>query len=141
MMVRFEELPDVEAAVGTWFIAQGLRSYSSIPNNPTWPLLVVMRLGGQPAVPQALDAARIQVEVWGDSSTKKADVFDYARRAARWLNELEDQSVELSNGEVVQVTASRPELGPQWLPDPPTGRPRYIFANRVYARKTSPVTS
>lgn len=141
MTVRFEEFPDVEAAVGTWFIANDLRSYSSIPKSPTFPLLVVSRLGGTPAVRQALDAPRIQVDVWGETTTKKAEVFDYARTAARWLAELEDQSIEIAGGEIVQVTAVRPELGLQWLPDPATGRPRYIFASRVYARRTAPVTS
>jgi hypothetical protein len=98
-----------------------------------------MRLGGTPAEKHAIDAPRIQIEAWGASKsegteTSKSDVLDYARDAWRTILELEGETVELSNGEAVFIAGVMPEMGLQWLPDPPTGRPRYIGSFRIYAK-------
>jgi hypothetical protein len=136
-MTRVLELPNVEAAVNIGLQEAGLRAYSSIPSKGmTWPLVVTMRLGGNPAEKHAIDAPRIQLEVWGDTSTSKSDVFNYAREAWRELLELEGETVELSDGEAVFIASVDPEIGLQWLPDAPTGRPRYIASVRVTARQS-----
>ena len=129
-----ETLPDVEAAVGVILRAGGLRSYSSIPGKGQYPLTVVVRAGGTPAERHALDAPRIQVEAWGDEANTKSEVFDLSREAWRLILEAEGETVEAA-GERVQITGIVPEIGPQWLPDPPTKRPRYLFSLRVYARR------
>lgn len=140
-----DELPNLEAAVNVWLDADGLRAYSSIPGrSPEFPLLVSMRLGGRPGDKLALSGGRIQLEAWGGSketdgeaSTKTA-VWDLVRQAWRRLLEAEGEIVEIPNGERVHITAVEPEIEPQWLPDPPTGRPRYIASFRVYGRALAP---
>jgi hypothetical protein len=136
-MPRVLDLPNVEAAVNVGLQATGLRAYSSVPaRSPSFPLVVTYRLGGTPAEKHALDAPRIQLEVWGETSTSKSDLLNYARDAWRELLELEGATVELSDGEAVFISSVNPEIGLQWLPDPPTGRPRYIASVRVYARQS-----
>lgn len=136
--MRYAELPNVEAAVNAVLAAAGLRAYSSSPKrSPVFPHVVTMRLGGTPAERHALDAPRIQVEVWGDRDTSKSAVLDYATAAWLALQEAEGTTVELAGDEdPVFIAAVNPEIGLQWLPDPPTGRPRYIFSLRVYARRS-----
>lgn len=143
MAERFRELPNIEAVAGTALTAAGMRAYSSIPGkDPVYPLIVSMRLGGVPAEKHALDGARLQVETWGDLSTSKGEVFDYCRRALRELLELEGEVIELEHaGERVQVTDVTIETGPQWLPDPRTARPRYLFTLRVSSSSLAPVSS
>lgn len=137
-MARVETLPNIEAAVNIGLQAAGLRAYSSSPKAATYPHVVSMRLGGTPAEKHALDAARIQLEVWGDNETSKSAVLNYARDAWREVLELEEEIIELSDGERVHITEVAPEIGLQWLPDPPTARPRYIASLRVYARRLDP---
>lgn len=132
-MPLVERLPDVEAAVGVVLRAAGLRSYSSIPGSPTYPLTVVIRAGGNPGEKHSLDGARIQIESWGDEGTDKGTVYDTARDAWQAMLEAEGEIVEAA-GERVHLTGVEPEIGPQWIPDPPTKRPRYLFSMRVYAR-------
>jgi hypothetical protein len=130
------DLPNVEAAVNIGLQAAGLRAYSSLPKTPTFPSIVTYRAGGRPAEKHALDAPRIQFEAWGDTSTSKTALWNYAREAWREALELEGETVELSDGEAVFISAVEPEIGLQWLPDPPTGRPRYIASFRVTARQS-----
>lgn len=140
-MPRYADLPNVEAAFNIALQEVGLRAYSSIPaKGATWPLIVSMRLGGNPAEKHALDAPRIQMEVWGEKDTDKSTVLNYAREAWREALELEGETVELSDGEAVFVSAVEPEIGLQWLPDAPTGRPRYIASFRVYAKQSDRVS-
>lgn len=134
MSERFDPLPNVEAAIGTALNEAGFRAYSSIPGEPTYPLLVSNRLGGVAAEVHSLDAPRIQVEAWGDRTTSKSEVWRLARDAYGALLELAEAMIELAD-ERVFVTEVRPEIAPQWLPDPRTARPRYIFSVRVYARR------
>jgi hypothetical protein len=136
-MPRVLDLPNVEAAVNVGLQATGLRVYSSIPaKSPSFPLVVTFRAGGRPAEKHSIDAPRIQVEVWGETSTSKSELLNYARDAWRELLELEGETVELSDDEAVFISSVDPEIGFQWLPDPPTGRPRYIASVRVYARQS-----
>lgn len=141
-MPLVEELPNVEAAVNTVLHDAELRAYSSIPNRATFPLIVSMRLGGTPAEKHALDAPRIQIEVWGGGKgdpggeTDKSAVLNYGRDAWKALLEAEGDTVELSDGERVALNAVNPEIGLQWLPDPSTGRPRYVASLRIYARQS-----
>ena len=129
-------LPNAEAAIGRVLIDAGLRAYSSIPaKSPVYPLAVVQRLGGVGSWPPASpDRARIQVDTWGDEQTKKNDVLDYARLAWRAAHLAEGQTVEIGNGEAVFLAAVNDEMMVQWLRDPRTARPRYIFTLSIACR-------
>lgn len=105
----------------------GGRVYSSVPNTPTWPILVVQRLGGLPAVERRLDRARVQVDAWG---TNKAEARDAAEAARLALHRAEGDAFPSLAG---YVTGVEDELGLMFLPDQETKRDRYIFAVAVYA--------
>lgn len=147
-MPRVLDLPNVEAAVNMALHADDIRACSSIPKkNPIFPLIVTMRLGGRPADKRALDAPRIQLEAWGAGAgedageTDKSTVLNYGRDAWKSLLEAEGETIELSDGERVFISAVEPEIGLQWLPDPATGRPRYVASLRVFARQSVRATS
>lgn len=127
-MTAYSVMPDLEAVCGRVLREAGIaggRVYSSLPRSPSWPLLVVERLGGVPVEPRRLDAGRIQVSAWG---TSKSDSFDAAELARRTLHE--------TSGSTVQgafICGVLDELGLTWLPDPATARDRYLFTVVVYA--------
>lgn len=98
-----------------------------------YPRLTITRLGGSAGpIPAHLDAARIQVEAWADHAKdgggKKA-ANDVARTAQAAMYEM----VNVSHEEGV-VTDVQCILGPSWVPDPVTERPRYLldFIVRVH---------
>lgn len=130
----YAALPDAEAVVGWWLRSKSIASgrvYSSVPTTPTYPLVVVQRIGGQPAVRQKLDKARIQLAVWGNSKSEARDLADAARLA---LLDLEGKSVLIANGAPVDafVTAVDDDLGLFWIPDPVTDKDRYMFGVAVF---------
>lgn len=134
MPTDFHELPDVEAVARQWLsdgalAVIGTRWYSSVPSTPTYPLGTVKRIGGIPAIRQALDAGNIQVEVWG---TSKSEARDIAAAARVRLLRLEGKSV--TTPVAAFVSAVDDSLGLTWQPDPDTGRDRYLFSVLVYAR-------
>lgn len=145
-MPAFIELPDLEAISASSIrnaAISGLTGvYSSIPRNPTWPIIVVRRIGGQPAVREMLDAALIQVDVWGgarDDATPvpKSTAHDIAQAARVVLLEMEGTAIH--DPVDVFVTAVRDANGLAWLVDPDTGRERYSFAVYVYGRTIDPL--
>ena len=144
---RFIAFPDIEAIVSIGLRQAGIPNlagvYSSIPaKNPTFPLIVIRRVGGFPAVRQYLDQARIQVDVWGGAKgdgpgqPTKSDIMDIAALARKTVMELEGTTIH----EPVDafVAAVNDGSGLYWLPDPHTGRDRYTFARLVYARSLAP---
>jgi hypothetical protein len=129
---RFSPFPDIEALVGTAIRDSGVVSggvFSSVPTKPVYPLAVVKRLGGIPAERHRLDAARIQVEVHGDNKGQAYDAADAAR-----IECMELEGTTSSEWAAV-VTGVDMELGVTYLPDPDTGRDRYLFAVVVYAHE------
>lgn len=133
-MARFKEFPDCEAIAAAALRAAaiagvGSRVYSSVPKEPAFPLIVVRRIGGAPAVREYMDAANLQVDVWGDS---KSGARDAAARARVVLLELEGTSV--SSPVAAWVSAVEDSLGLTWQPDPETGRDRYLFGVTLIAR-------
>src|SRR3990167_5527066 len=82
-MTRFLEFPDIEAVCATALrnasipLVTGV--YSSIPTEPVYPLITVERTGGDPAVREYLDAASIQISVWGASKSQARDIAAHAR--------------------------------------------------------------
>ena len=148
-MANFVALPDLEAvasvALRTAAISGLAGVHSSIPaKNPIYPLIVVQRVGGTPAVRQYLDRARIQVDVWGGirkdgSAVTKSDILDIAQEARVVLLDMEGQSIHEPVD--VFVTAVEDALGLSWSPDPTSGRDRYVFAMWVYGRALEPDSS
>jgi hypothetical protein len=62
LVVRFlQAQTDVMALVGT-------RTYTKLPQSPTWPLVTVGRIGGIAHWPPWVDPARLLFKAWGDSS-------------------------------------------------------------------------
>ena len=135
-MPRFNPFPDAEAAAG-WSLRNagiaGGRVYSSIPTSPTYPLVVLRRIGGQPAERHYMDASRIQVDVWGNS---KSEAFDLAQSARVILHDLEGKTLTTGGGSPVDIViqAVDDDLGLQFMEDAITGKDRYIFGVQLYVR-------
>lgn len=137
-MILVSPMPDVEAVAAEILrdadVCEG-RIYSSIPRAPTFPLAIVARLGGIPAVRRRLDAARIQVSVWGNNKAEARDAADLARIA---LHEAEGTTSAVYEA---YVTGVEDELGLTWLPDQETARDRYLFAVTVYCHHAEGLTT
>ena len=130
-MPLFDVFPDAEAACSIILrnadIA-GDRVYSSIPASPTFPLIVVERIGGIPAVRQRLDRARVQLSVWGNT---KSEARLLAMQARAVLFAAEGTTVTISTGNAV-ITGVDDDLGLFWQPDSATDRDRYIFGVEIF---------
>lgn len=123
-MVDYDVFPDVEALVGAGvrtanLAGLGARVYSSIPNSPTWPLVIIKRIAGIPVERHRLDQARVQVEVWGQN---KGEAEALAQQVRVEIHRLEGTA---PNGAVIAGVDD--DLGLSWQPDPVTSRDRYIF--------------
>lgn len=137
--MRYETFPDAEAVV-SWVLREadieglGDRVYSSIPNTPTYPLIVVRRIGGVPAEIHHLDRARIQIDVWGEPATGgKGQAHDIAADARVAVLEAEGQRIASPPAPIgAFVTSVEDDLGLMFQPDPNTGRDRYLFGVSVY---------
>ena len=109
------------------------RVYSSLPTNPTWPLVLVKRIGGIPANQRVLDTASLQIEVWG---TSQKETFDLANTARKVIMDTQSSTVTWTGG-AAWITEVRQNLGFQDLPDPVTGRDRTIFGMSVSGRSAA----
>lgn len=135
-MGTYPVFPDAEAAVSGWLRDHlgGVGVYSSIPATPQYPLVTVARLGGTPAVRQYLDAARIDVNVWG---TNKGEAHDIAQEARAALMDLEGKTVHYPAVDAF-ISGVQDAVGITWLPDTLTSRDRYVFSVIVYLRQADP---
>jgi len=135
-MPRFNPFPDAEAAAG-WTLRQAniasQRVYSSIPTNPVYPLVVLRRIGGQPAEIHYMDASRIQVDVWG---TSKSEAFDIAQAARVALHGMSGTTLTTGGGAPVNcyIASVDDDLGMMFMQDSITGKDRYIFGVQLYVR-------
>lgn len=123
--------PDAEAVVRKWLFDHlgGVGVYSSIPANPTYPLVTVARLGGVPAVRQYLDMARIDINVWGNN---KSEAQDIAQECRALMMDLEGQTV--TDPVDAFVSGVEDGVGITWLPDPSTNKDRYVLSLNVFLR-------
>lgn len=101
----------------------GIRVYTSIPADPTYPLVRVTRIGGVPTIRQHLDVARLQIDAWGTTKFEARTVAATAQAVLHATVGAHDEGV---------VTAVEDDLGMSWQPDPETDRPRYLFGVAVY---------
>lgn len=132
--MRYNPFPDIEAGCISALVGANVAGgnvASRVPASGDFPCVVVRRLGGLPAVERHLDTARIQVDVWADDDAQ-AEARDIADTARRVLHELEGYAI--ADGFVTAVTD---ETGLMLLPDPDTGRARYLFSVYVYAHTTT----
>lgn len=136
-----EVFPDVEGALRTWLRAQpevaaryGTRVFFGIPDSPTWPLLVVGRVGGGEDVSEApLDLPMVQLDCWGRLDTaghgdKASCAAD--KNAVRSALSRIRAVTELADGEVAFGAEVVSDL---WSPDPDDKRPRYVLTVRLAA--------
>lgn len=133
-MTLILEAPDMEAVAAVALRSAsitgvGTRVYSSIPRDPTYPLITVSRIGGIPAVREALDTANIQIDVWGGT---KSEAHDIAARARVVLLTL--AGTLITSPVRAWISAVEDSLGLTWQPDAVTGRDRYIFGVEMYGR-------
>jgi hypothetical protein len=106
-----------------------------LPEDPTFPLLRIQRIGGRQAVavPMWLDGARIQVDVWADT---KKQARDAAATAEAVLMDAPNHAYDLG-----VITAVEELIGLRFAEDPDSNdpssghpRPRYQCDLRVYTR-------
>ena len=110
------------------------RVYSSLPSDAgsagrPWPIVVVRRLGGLPVNDKWLDRANLQIEVWGANQKDCFDVWNRSRKAL-----FDSISTTVSS---CVITNARVTLGPQDIPDPPTGRDRVIGGIALFGHPVS----
>lgn len=124
-------LPDAEQLAVDWLKAHtdidalvGNKIFTALPKDPTYPCLVIRRLGGVPAIREHLDRARLQIDAWGRTKYE-------ARQAAAAAQAALHEMPPATHTQGV-VTAVEDDLGLTWSPDPVTDRPRYIVGVLVY---------
>lgn len=121
-------LPDLERVLSAFLRAQPEiadvyegRVYTSIPANPTWPLLRLTRIGGVPLLSNLLwvDRAMLQLDSWGGPKAQAHDGIEVVRAVmdARFLGHQDDAVINnVSFGEM------RYEPDAEYTP----ARPRYL---------------
>ncbi len=142
--MNYLEFPDFEAIANKSLRDGGYRVYSSVPSNPEWPLMVVHRAGGFSPVRRYLDAARIQVDVWGGAKgdsepVPKSTIHDMAAHARVLLLELEGTTINDPVDAFISAVDDAQSL--MWLPDDSTGRDRYLFQVLIFGRTLYEVSS
>lgn len=121
--MRAAVFPDSEAVAVTWLRDNVPASVSTDLNGWTagQARVVVTRIGGLPSIAYRLDNPRLDVDCY--AATKEA-AHDLAQLARARLHELpEGDHTEL--GAVVANVID--DAGVQYLPDPDTRAPRYLF--------------
>jgi len=123
-------LVDVEALVSQYLRAQsevtayvGQRVYTALPESPTFPCVRIVRIGGAPPMsrPLHVDAARLQIDVFGGSKATAFDTIDAVREE---LAKIVDEAAVQPLGVVCGV-----RFGPlAYIPDESfaPAKPRYV---------------
>lgn len=120
-------LPDAELVAVTYLRSVsevaalvGNRVHPAIPENPIYPFLKVVRIGGTRRVRNRLDGARLQIDAY--AATK----FGARQVAATAQAALEDATGTHAGA---WITGTEPDMGLTSQPDPTyePPKPRYIF--------------
>lgn len=113
--------------------AIGTRVYSSLPKTPTYPLIIITRIGGVPLEEHQLDQASIQVRVWGENKKQALELAQAARVALH-----EGEAVTYTVGDDWPVggfiASVKDTTGISWAPDNDTERDGYVFGVSVIGR-------
>lgn len=142
-----DDFPDVEGGIRDYLRGHasvsalvGTRVFFGIPATPTFPLVVVQRVGGADDPSEAaIDQAVIQIDCWGrlyadsDPTHVGGDKAgcDAIRRAVR--KALRDIRTATALNASVVAYGARVESDP-FRPDPDSDRPRYAITASVTAR-------
>jgi len=123
------ELPYAEKLVGQVVReALDVKVHSSIPAVPVYPLVIIKRFGGVPAVRARLDSPELQFDCYADTKT---EAFRLASSVRKAVHEAEGTYVEQGEDHC-WITSVADSGGPQHVPDganPP--KDRYILSLRV----------
>lgn len=119
--------PSVTLAVVDFFrthpalVALGATVGSKLPKSPTWPFVVVSRLGGPVRYPGWVANPRLQVASWSTDDKQAEDTADAAVAATFDLPGIHDRLV---------ITNAGVDAGPQqlWDATPATARTYYVFS-------------
>ncbi len=109
-------VPEVVAVVGS-------RVHTAVPTEPTYPLVVVRRFGGFDADEGVLDAARIQLDCYGNTKGQAQTLAQTVRAALHQMSR-----------SVAGVTGVAPGAGPTWSPQGDNNQPMYLIDATVYAQ-------
>lgn len=121
-------LPDVELVTVLWLqtidgIADiGADVFTSLPHDPTPPLLRVLRVGGATEARGWLDVARVQIDAWADDKETAHTLARAAQIAMRGMPGSHDHGVVTGVDDGVF----------RWNPDPDYGWPGYTADYLVY---------
>src|SRR4051812_22944304 len=135
MTATFRPFPDSEllattilnaASFGSYTIADGMIG-NRLPDTPTYPVIVVRRVGGVPSDRHRVDNPEIQANVWGDTKKAAQDVAALARAA---LFTAEGRLFSLADGTRVFLSGVEDSIGLSDLFDPLNKIPHYVFSVR-----------
>lgn len=133
VQTTYAALPDTELAsvkylrsvMAVALMVNG-RVYTSVPANPTYPLVSLVRVGGTVRADATLDRATLQIECYGNSQYEANElsrkVIAALAGAAGW------------RGLGMTITTTDPVSGMLYLPDPETKQPRYVLDHDLYVR-------
>lgn len=133
--------PDLEGAIRAYLRADtgivtalgGARVFFSIPDNPTWPLITVARVGGgQSQTSDApVDSALISIDVWGELDAnqrpKKIQATAVVNAVRSALDVIRGRTTLTTDVDVFGANVA----GVVWAPDPDNGRPHYAITAEV----------
>lgn len=125
-------MPDVIAHSRTHLLASaavtaqvGTRVYGfDLPDNPTFPAVRLIRIGGPADFEGHIDEAVVQIDVFAETRESAYDAMAAVRAAILSMAGVFGADV---------VSKAEEVTGPGWLPDPQTERPRYTWDVRLYA--------
>ena len=132
-------LPDVEGGVRDALRADTAvdalvdgRVFFGVPENATWPLVTVQRVGGGDDPGEApIDLALVQIDCWG-AMRNKSQAWAVAAAVRSWA-----QSVRRATALTEEVVAYGVTVqSVLWAPDP-ADRPRYVITAAVMARSAN----
>lgn len=131
-----EDMPDIEGGV-----RDHLRSYSpvtalvgqrvhfGVPDNATWPLITVQRVGGGDDPSEApIDLPLVQIDCWG-AERNKTQARAVANAVRKWARSVRGATA-LNADCIAYGVRVEADL---WAPDP-ADRPRYSITALVTAR-------
>lgn len=133
-------LPDAEELVIAYLLASddiaalvGERVFPELPQDQDeWPILLVERVGGLPAAERHLDAPEIELQAWADTKAEARTLAATAQAVLQELVGIQPPPAPSGPPAIGVVSGIEHVNGLQWVPDPETGRPRYVFEIRVF---------
>lgn len=141
--------PDVEGGLKTYLVADADvgavvagRVYFAVPAEPTFPLIVIRRVGGgeTPTAEAPVDNALIAFDCWGNVRDKMSayTVKAAVRRALFKIRSRVVLRTPAAGVEGVDAFGASVD-GDVWAPDPADDRSRYVVTATVTAMATAAV--